>query len=475
MKRIARGACLIAALCLGLAAGPLSGPARAEDTGADSHPLDGTAVVNEPALEVDLEAPPAFGVDEAGAQEAQDLDGTNRREMHRLYNRVSREHLYTADLNEVRVLTRGDWTYEGVGWVAPVKSRKPVYRLYSPVLGDHHYTADKNEVRVLTKKHRWRNEGIGWYSADSKAVKIYRQFLPGLAVGSHNYTGDVNEYKTNNSRGWRGEGLAWYALAPGWQAKVITRSISRPDMGMTVARMASLQEPQPFWGYPDPSGFIPLLDTNRYSPIDSAYYQFMDLHGYTGLSAAQIDAFIASTPAGRAGNLGGLGYVFVNAARTYGVNEAYLVSHCILESGWGTSDLAQGYHYNGRTPVGGRYYPAGTYYNYFGIGAVDSSPLSGGRAMAIKNGWNSRERALMGAAEWISRNYINGAGAHGFNQPTFHAFKWDYERSAATGEPGWHQYTTDPNAPAKVAMLIDRLYTDSRHVPTVSFIIPRYR
>ena len=120
--------------------------------------------------------------------------------MHRLYNRISHEHLYTADMNEVNALMRGDWTYEGVGWVAPKDSSTPVYRLYNPGLGDHHYTSDANEVSVLTSRCGWKDEGIGWYSDTEKRITVYRQYNPGFSTGAHNYTADRREYDVNNAR-----------------------------------------------------------------------------------------------------------------------------------------------------------------------------------------------------------------------------------------------------------------------------------
>ena len=134
--------------------------------------------------------------------------------MYRLYNRISHEHLYTANTNERDTLARGDWSYEGISWVSPVQSSTPVFRLYNPILGDHHYTTDTHERNILTAKHRWRYEGIAWYSDDCHTAKVYRQFNRALRTGSHHYTGDVNEYNTNNSRnGWKGEGIAWYAVS----------------------------------------------------------------------------------------------------------------------------------------------------------------------------------------------------------------------------------------------------------------------
>ncbi|MBR6458960.1 MAG: hypothetical protein IKS49_02215, partial [Actinomycetaceae bacterium] len=151
--------------------------------------------------------------------------------VYRLYNRVSSEHLYTTDANEVDVLKRGDWNYEGVAWVAPKKSDSPVWRLYSPGLGDHHYTKDANEVAALTSKYGWTNEGKKWYSDDLKTTPIYRQYNSRLRVGQHHYTADYNEYTVNNARnGWKGEGIAWHALKPGWAAGAKRVSAAAPTI-----------------------------------------------------------------------------------------------------------------------------------------------------------------------------------------------------------------------------------------------------
>lgn len=142
-------------------------------------------------------------------------NSTTTQEMYRMYNRISSEHLYTKDVRERDILTHGDWTYEGIAWIAPEKSDTPVYRLYNPFLGDHHYTANKQEVDILTARYSWKYEGIGWYSSDSKEYPVYRQYNPGLRTGQHNYTADINEYNINNARnGWQGENIAWYAIQP---------------------------------------------------------------------------------------------------------------------------------------------------------------------------------------------------------------------------------------------------------------------
>lgn len=131
--------------------------------------------------------------------------------MYRLYNPNNYEHFYTSNLSEKNHLVKIGWgKYEGVAWYAP-KEGAPVYRLYNSILRDHHYTLDWNEVKELTSKHNWKYEGIAWNSDKSKKVKIYRLFNPGLISGSHHYTKDLNEVNVLKNRGWKYEGIGWYA------------------------------------------------------------------------------------------------------------------------------------------------------------------------------------------------------------------------------------------------------------------------
>ena len=207
------------------------------------------------------------------------------------------------------------------------------------------------------------------------------------------------------------------------------------------------------------------------NPSNGSKYQFVDLRVQTPTNAAQINCFIASTSSGARGKLKGTGAYFVKAAKTYKLNQDYLLAHAILESGWGTSALANGYYYGGGT-IDGKKYPAGTYYNFYGIGAYDSSPLSGGRKMAIINGWNSPEKAIMGAAEWISKNYVR---ASKYPQPTLYAMKWDYGRSKAKLQYGWHQYATDAGWAHKIANLMGNIYAKTGTGKNLTYIRPRYK
>lgn len=133
--------------------------------------------------------------------------------MQRLYNPKSGEHFYTANTNERDHLVNLGWSYEGVGWVAPSKSRIPVYRLYNPNAGDHHYTMNAAERDMLVKVG-WNYEGVGWYSSEAQTVSLYRQYNPNAKTGTHNYTTSGGERNYLVNVGWRDEGIGWYGVDP---------------------------------------------------------------------------------------------------------------------------------------------------------------------------------------------------------------------------------------------------------------------
>ena len=134
--------------------------------------------------------------------------------MYRLYLPTNGEHLYTSDRNETIVLaTKNGWTYEGVGWYAPLNGT-PVYRLYNSGLRNHLYTSDLNEGNTLTagdpENWHWDNNAQPlFYSGGS--VPIYRVYNRELS-GMHHLTTDYNEYITLPNHGWQQEGISIYAI-----------------------------------------------------------------------------------------------------------------------------------------------------------------------------------------------------------------------------------------------------------------------
>ena len=256
-------------------------------------------------------------------------------------------------------------------------------------------------------------------------------------------------------------------------------SFSYVPLGMTLDQMTQWQfSGNPYIQNYDWWSIRAQLDPSSYAAGSNEYYQFADLRVYTGLNAQQIDAYIKTNGSG--GQLEGMGYSFVQAAQRYGLNEAYFVCHTVLESGWGKSNLASGYYYDGVSDIwdnegsrlieGGKY-PAGYYYNFFGIGAYDYDPITCGRAAAIRNGWSSRENAVYGAAQWIASYYINNSS---FIQPTLYDMKWDTNRSSSTQAYGWHQYATDPGWATKIARLMADCYSRNGVIPEITYRIPQY-
>lgn len=136
------------------------------------------------------------------------------KEMYRLYNKNSGEHLYTAKAGERDDLVKIGWQYEGIGWYAPETSATPVYRLYNKYGGEHHYTVNEVEKDALVKVG-WTDEGIGWDSDDNHTVVLYREYNPNARSCNHNYTTNQKEHEALIGIGWNNEGTAWYGIKEG--------------------------------------------------------------------------------------------------------------------------------------------------------------------------------------------------------------------------------------------------------------------
>lgn len=139
-------------------------------------------------------------------------------DVYRLYNKKSKEHLYTADVYEYKRLPEvaKDWVREGVNFKAYKKSdssTKPVYRVYNPKSGEHLNTVDSNEVKTLVRKG-WKNEGTAFYGPKSGGKPVYRLFNAKAGLGAHFMTADAYEKSilTKAPKEWKYEGVAW------WQA-----------------------------------------------------------------------------------------------------------------------------------------------------------------------------------------------------------------------------------------------------------------
>ncbi len=132
-------------------------------------------------------------------------------QLYRAYNPNSGEHLYTIDKAEFdRAVTAG-WKDEGFAWTAASKGT-PVYRLYNPNSGEHFYTVDETEYNNVAAAG-WTKEGVVFYSANNKAVNVYRLFNPNAkGAGSHHFTTDAAEVAKLVKAGWKSENIAFFGL-----------------------------------------------------------------------------------------------------------------------------------------------------------------------------------------------------------------------------------------------------------------------
>jgi flagellum-specific peptidoglycan hydrolase FlgJ len=132
----------------------------------------------------------------------------------------------------------------------------------------------------------------------------------------------------------------------------------------------------------------------------------------SGETAASLDQFLSGSA------LAGLGSSFIRAETTYHVSARYFVAHAILESGWGTSSLAQYKH------------------NLFGFGANDRNPY--GDAMTF----TSFDACIQYVAQFIQSNYLTPGGSF-YHGPTLRGMNVDY--------------ASDPNWAEKIASIADTI------------------
>lgn len=213
------------------------------------------------------------------------------------------------------------------------------------------------------------------------------------------------------------------------------------------------------------------LNPNNFVNNSIQIFQFLDLSKPSGATKYDLNKYLKGK-----GSLEGQGEAFINAARLYGVNDIYLISHALLETGNGTSDLATGKIKVGEIDKNKKYVvvlPGNKIYivnngitsrndnfklngiilkpiyNMFGIGAVDSNPLILGAVRAYKEGWFKPENGIIGGAAFIGNNYIYAG------QNTLYKMRWNPYAMDNLGY-ATHQYATDIGWASKQ---VNRIYT----------------
>ncbi|MEW5593750.1 SH3 domain-containing protein [Peribacillus frigoritolerans] len=179
------------------------------------------------------------------------------------------------------------------------------------------------------------------------------------------------------------------------------------------------------------------LNPNNFvnDPVHS--FQFVKLSQVTNMNVSEVNNRILSGK----GILQGKAATFTAAGEKYGVNEIYLISHALLETGNGTSPLATGVKVNGKTV-----------YNMYGVGAFDGTALSSGAQYAYNAGWFTPEAAIIGGAEFIAKGYISAG------QDTLYKMRWNPTAAEKYGYAS-HQYATDIGWATKQVKQIYNLYS----------------
>lgn len=185
-------------------------------------------------------------------------------------------------------------------------------------------------------------------------------------------------------------------------------------------------------------------------------YQFLKLNYTNGISVTQVDNVLEGK-----GVLNNKGQAVISAAKTNNVNPAYLISHALLETSNGKSQLSTGVIV---TQVKGRLVIPKVTYNLFGIGALDSSAVRLGSEFAYTNGWFSVDKALSGGASWISSRYINNASN---KQNTLYKMRWNPYTT------GTHQYASDISWASKQTKNI-KVIMDNFKSADLYFDVPKY-
>lgn len=219
------------------------------------------------------------------------------------------------------------------------------------------------------------------------------------------------------------------------------------------------------WRNAKPNDALQYLDPNK-----NDVFQHLVLNQSVGVSASQLNNILAGK-----GILQGLGQSFIDAGRTHSVNEIYLISHALLETGNGSSGLATGIEV-GRNSNGQLVLVTSSNrsslrdikvtYNMFGIGAADSDPYRLGAIYAYEAGWFTPQQAIIGGASFVSNSYF----ARGQN--TLYKMRWNHGYPTSTGF--LPQYATDMGWAVKQVSRIKSLY-DLLDNPALNFDIVKYK
>lgn len=331
------------------------------------------------------------------------------------------------------------------------------------------------------------NSRTGWVAAkdltqngnDTQATPYHYTFVVNNNKGyyyndfANNAHYSLNSYYNQPfivSKQMQVNGVTWYygQLTNGKYVWIKPTDLSKESIkyvrtGMTLTKAANIQNNSYYnpqvqrtagkWEDANYDEIKNAMDPVRLAKDDEYKYQFLLLDQPQYLPVSALNKLLEGK-----GVLEGQGASFSQAAKKYGINEIYLISHALIETGNGTSDLAKG-----GDIVNGKFTnkSAKKYNNVFGIGAYDNNPLVEGIKYAKEAGWDSVSKAIIGGAKFIGQSYVKAG------QNTLYKMRWN------PAHPGTHQYATDINWANLNAQVIKGFYDKMGEVGKY-FEIPQY-
>lgn len=193
--------------------------------------------------------------------------------------------------------------------------------------------------------------------------------------------------------------------------------------------------------------------------LSSSMFQFLVLSGNAGVSLEDLGKILSGK-----GILSGKETSFLEGSIQHNINEIFLVSLSLHETGNGKSTLANGIDFE---DVDNLFPDQDTVkvYNMFGIGAYDSNPNYLGAQYAYNKRWFTPELAILGGAEFTSGSYINHPT---YQQNTLYKMRWN------PAKPGQHQYASDIGWASKQVGRVKTLYDQCSNY-VLKFDIPQYK
>lgn len=210
------------------------------------------------------------------------------------------------------------------------------------------------------------------------------------------------------------------------------------------AKVNPLTDESGAWKAANESQISYYLEPNNFLANATSSYQFLILSELAGTNATNLNNALLKDK----GILSGRGSAFITAAQTYHVNEIYLISHALLETGNGQSTLSNGVKVS---TVNGEPVEPKVVYNMFGIGAKDECAEQCGSEYAYTAGWTTPEKAIIGGAQFIGNGYVNAG------QNTLYKMRWNPKGMEQYGY-ATHQYASDIGWAYKQTSRISEMY-----------------